>query len=212
MLLTPGKEGTDGAIRKVRQMVKDDPDKYFFPNQFSSEFNLLAHYQNTAQEIWAQTKGKITHLVSALGTSGTIMGISKYLKEKNPDLQVIAAQAERGHYIQGLKHMGEAIVPAIYNRKYIDKTVLIDSESAIHMTREIIQHEAIPAGMSSGAALMAAWSVVREVDQGCVVVIFPDRCEKYLSTSLFDPRKDLPCLLDSPEYLKSYSYMTQSRL
>lgn len=185
IVLTDKDMGTDGAIRKAREMVKKDPDKYFMPDQFSNKFNKMAHYQTTAEEIWRQTKGKINYFVSALGTSGTIMGVSKYLKEKDSDIKIVSAHPIRGHYIQGLKNMEEAIVPSIYDPGRIDETVMVESEQAFATTREIVKKEGIFVGMSSGAAMYAAQQVAKKITSGNIVVIFPDRGEKYLSTDLF---------------------------
>jgi cysteine synthase B len=184
IILTPAEEGTDGAIRKTRQLVKDDPDKYFNPDQFSNEFNTFAHYENTAEEIWQQTNGKITHIVCALGTSGTIMGVGSALKKKNPKIKIVEAQPVEGHYIQGLKNMQEAIVPTIYDPKLIDEHIMIESEEAFEMSRRIALEEGILVGMSAGAAMLAALKV-SEKEDGLFVAIFADRGEKYLSTDLF---------------------------
>jgi cysteine synthase B len=183
--LTPEKEGTDGAIRKTRQLVKDHPDKYFNPDQFSNVYNTSAHYKTTAEEIWQQTDGKITHFVSALGTSGTIMGVGTALKKKNPKIKIVEAQPVKGHYIQGLKNMQEAIVPSIYDPKMIDEHIMIESEEAFEMSRQIALREGIFAGMSAGAAMLAALKVSEKIDKGLIVAIFADRGEKYLSTDLF---------------------------
>ena len=189
IVLTDADQGTDGAIRKAHQMVQDQPDLYFMPNQFSNEYNKLAHYYTTANEIWEDTQGKVTHFVSSLGTSGTIMGVGMGLKAKNPDIKIIEAHPVKGHYIQGLKNMDEAIVPAIYNPKEIDKTVMIDSEEAFAMARSIVLQEGIFVGMSSGAAMVAALACSKDIEEGFIVVAFPDRGEKYLSTALFDHTK-----------------------
>ena len=183
--LTDGKLGTDGAIRKAREMVKENPEKYFMPDQFSNEFNKIAHYRTTGEEIWKQTKGKIDYFVSALGTSGTIMGVSKVLKEHNPDIKIVCAHPVKGHYIQGLKNMEEAIVPSIYDPSQIDITIMVETEAAYEMTRQIVNQEGIFVGMSSGAAMYAAVEIARQITSGTIVVIFPDRGEKYLSTNLF---------------------------
>jgi cysteine synthase B len=183
--LTDGKLGTDGAIRKAREMVKENPEKYFMPDQFSNEFNKIAHYRTTGEEIWKQTKGKIDYFVSALGTSGTIMGVSKVLKEHNPDIKIVCAHPVKGHYIQGLKNMEEAIVPSIYDPSQIDITIMVETEAAYEMTRQIVSQEGIFVGMSSGAAMYAAVEIAKQIVSGTIVVIFPDRGEKYLSTSLF---------------------------
>jgi len=183
--LTDGKLGTDGAIRKAREMVKAEPEKYFMPDQFSNEFNKIAHYRTTGEEIWKQTNGKIDYFVSALGTSGTIMGVSKVLKEHNPDIKIVCAHPVKGHYIQGLKNMEEAIVPSIYDPSQIDITIMVETEAAYEMTRRIVSREGIFVGMSSGAAMFAAVEIAKQIKSGTIVVIFPDRGEKYLSTNLF---------------------------
>lgn len=185
IILTNANEGTDGAIKLVRKMVAEDPQTYFNPDQFSNSYNKLAHYKVTAEEIWQQTGGMLTHIVSSIGTSGTIMGLSKSLKENNPKIQVICAHPVKGHYIQGLKNMEEAIVPQIYDPKRIDLQIDVESESAFAMARRIVKEEGIFVGMSSGAAMVAALEAVKDIDHGCMVIIFPDRGEKYLSTKLF---------------------------
>ncbi|WP_300705239.1 cysteine synthase family protein [uncultured Alistipes sp.] len=184
--LTPAAEGTDGAIRLARQLVRENPEKYFMPDQFSNACNYLAHYENTALEIWQQTGGEIDYLVCALGTSGTLMGLSKFLKIMKPSIQVVCAHPIRGHYIQGLKNMEEAIVPSIYDPSKIDIQELIESEEAIETARRIIAVEGIFAGMSSGAAMLAAMRVAERIESGNIVVVFPDRAEKYLSTNMFN--------------------------
>lgn len=183
--LTDGTLGTDGAIRKARVLVKENPEKYFMPDQFSNKYNQLAHYKTTAEEIWRQTDGKVDYFVSSIGTSGTIIGISKFLKEKNPDIKVVCAYPVKGHYIQGLKNMEEAIVPSIYDSSMIDEKVMIESEEAFDMARNIVKYEGMFIGMSSGAAMLAAAEVAKKIGRGNIVVIFPDRGEKYLSTELF---------------------------
>jgi cysteine synthase B len=185
VILTDVAQGTDGAIRKARGLVAASPDKYFMPDQFSNEYNKLAHYQTTANEIWQDTGGKVTHFVSAVGTSGTLMGVGMGLKKKNPAIKIIEAHPVQGHYIQGLKNMQEAIVPEIYDPSQIDKRVMVESEDAFAMSREIVRQEGIFVGMSSGAAMLAALECIRQIDEGLVVVIFADRGEKYLSTTLF---------------------------
>ena len=185
IILTDGTLGTDGAIIKVAELIREYPDKYFNPNQFSNEYNKLAHYIGTAEEIWKQTDGRVTHFVSALGTSGTIMGVGKRLKEKNPNIKIIEAQPVKEHYIQGLKNMTEAIVPEIYDVSKIDESIPIDSEEAFEIARRIVREEGIFVGMSSGAAMLAALKIIEKIEKGVIVVIFPDRGEKYLSTDLF---------------------------
>lgn len=185
--LTPADEGTDGAIRLARKLVAENPGKYFMPDQFANAANYLAHYGGTALEIWQQTSGEIDYLVCALGTSGTLMGLSRFLKGMKPSVKVVCAHPHKGHYIQGLKNMEEAIVPQIYDPSKIDVHEMVDSEDAIAMARELIAKEGIFAGMSSGAAMLAAIRTAEKIESGNIVVLFPDRAEKYLSTVMFDP-------------------------
>lgn len=187
VVLTDAAEGTDGAIREVRRRVAAEPARYFTPDQFSNRYNKLAHYITTAEEILRDTDGRLTHYVSALGTSGTLMGVGKRLKEIDPSIRIVCAEPVRGHYIQGLKNMQEAIVPAIYDASAIDDRVMIDSEEAFAMTRRLAREEGIFAGMSAGAAMLAASRVAAELEHGLIVVILADRGEKYLSTPLFNP-------------------------
>lgn len=187
--LTPAEEGTDGAIRMARRLVQEQPDKYFMPDQFSNACNYQAHYESTALEIWQQMNGQIDYLVCALGTSGTIMGLSRFLKMMKRDIQTVCAHPVKGHYIQGLKNMEEAIVPAIYDPSKIDIQEMIESEEAIATARRIIISEGIFAGMSSGAAMLAAMRTAERIDRGNIVVVFPDRAEKYLSTRMFQDFK-----------------------
>lgn len=185
VILTEAEEGTDGAIRKAREMVAQNPEKYFMPDQFTNRYNKIAHYSTTAEEMIRDTDGRITHFVSSLGTSGTLMGTAKRLKELNPAIRIVEAQPVRGHYIQGLKNMSEAIVPEIYNPSFVDISIEIDSEEAFETARRIVREEGIFCGMSSGAAMLAALRVEKRIDSGVIVCIFPDRGEKYLSTQLF---------------------------
>lgn len=164
VILTPAEEGTDGAIRLARKMVKENPDKYFMPDQFANAANYQAHYEKTAIEIWQQTDGQIDYFVSAVGTSGTLMGVSRFLRAMKPVIKIVCAHPIKGHYIQGLKNMGEAIVPQIYNPALIDTQEMIESEEAIEMAQEIIAKEGISAGMSSGAAMLAALRTAKMID------------------------------------------------
>lgn len=186
VILTPADEGTDGAIRLAHKLVNENPGKYFMPDQFSNASNYMAHYKNTAIEIWQQMDGKIDYLVGAIGTSGTLMGLTKFLKIMNPDIKIVCAYPVKGHYIQGLKNMEEAIVPEIYDPEILDSQEMIESEEAIETARQIIAKEGIFAGMSSGAAMLAAMRTAEKIKSGNIVVVFPDRAEKYLSTSMFE--------------------------
>ena len=186
IILTDAELGTDGAIMKSLELIEQNPELYFNPNQFSNEYNKLAHYGTTAQEIWYQSGGELTHMVSSLGTSGTLMGVGMRLKSFNPEIKIIEAQPVKGHYIQGLKNMDEAIVPELYDPSQIDESIMIDTEEAYEMARRIVLEEGIFVGMSSGAAMIAACKVAQSIEKGYIVVIFPDRGEKYLSTNLFN--------------------------
>jgi cysteine synthase B len=183
--LTDGKLGTDGAIKKTRELVAKFPEKYYYPDQFSNDNNILAHYETTAAEIWEQMNGKIDYFVAAIGTSGTLMGVSKYLKQKNPNIKVVSAEPVKGHYIQGLKNMEEAIVPAIYDREHLDDIIMVETEDAYELARQAARSEGIFCGMSSGAAMYASLEVAKKAKSGNIVTIFPDRGEKYLSTKLY---------------------------
>lgn len=185
ILLTDKQYGTDGAICTAKEMVSKDPDKYFFPNQFSNEYNKMAHYKTTAQEIWEQTNGEVDYFVSSIGTSGTIMGVGQALKENKPSIKIVCAYPEKNHYIQGLKNMEEAIVPEIYKPEEIDENITVSSEESFEIARQVVKKEGIFVGMSSGAAMLAAMKLSQKIDKGNIVVIFPDRGDKYLSTGLF---------------------------
>jgi cysteine synthase B len=171
-------------------MYAAHPELYFMPDQFANAANYMAHYERTAIEIWQACGGQIDYFVSAVGTSGTLMGVSRFLRIMKPDIKVICAHPTRGHYIQGLKNMEEAIVPDIYDESLIDSQEMIDSEEAIDMARQIIAREGIFAGMSSGAAMLAARRTAQRIEHGNIVVLFADRAEKYLSTKMFEPFGD----------------------
>ena len=188
--LTPAKLGTDGAIMRARELVQQYPQRYFMPDQFSNKYNRLAHYEGTAQEILQQAGGKVDYFVSSLGTSGTLMGVGLALRERDPSCRIVSAHPVLGHYIQGLKNLEEAIVPAIYDPKQIDRHIMIESEDAFELTRQLVRAEGLFVGMSSGAALLAAQVIAREIDSGTIVLILPDRGEKYLSTALWGSPDD----------------------
>jgi cysteine synthase B len=183
--LTDAKLGTDGAIKKAHELADKKPRKYFMPDQFSNKYNKIAHYETTAKEIWKDTQGKIDYFVAAIGTSGTLMGVGAFLKKYNPRIKIISAEPVRGHYIQGLKNMEEAIVPAIYKKELLDGVIMIETEEAFEMARKIAKLEGIFVGMSSGAAMLASFKIAKKIKKGNIVTIFPDRGEKYLSAGLF---------------------------
>ncbi len=185
LLISPSEEGTDGAIRLAQRILAEDPDKYFMPNQFDNEVNMVAHYETTGKEILEQTAGRVTHFVAGMGTTGTLMGVGKRLKEFNRDIKIIGVEPTKCHRIQGLKNMSESIVPKIFNPNMLDERHLIYDEEAFDTTRKLAVKEGIFAGMSSGAAVHIALRKSSEIKEGVIVVILPDRGDRYLSTSLF---------------------------
>ena len=185
VLLTPGEGGTDGAIRKAHQILEDEPDKYFMPNQFNNENNVLAHYETTGPEIFSQTEGEIDVFIAGMGTTGTLMGAGKYLKEKNPKVKIIGIEPKRGHKIQGLKNMEESIVPKIYNPSVLDEKIIVEDDQAFETTRLLATKEGLFVGMSSGAAVLGALLIAEDMNYGTIVAILPDRGDRYLSTALF---------------------------
>jgi len=185
VILTSTKEGTDGAIRRAHQIINEDPDKYYMPNQFENENNVLSHYETTGPEIFSQTKGKIDVLVAGMGTTGTLMGVGKYLKEKKPKVRIIGVEPVKGHKIQGLKNMNESIVPKIYCPKMLDEKIVIGDDEAFKTTRLLSTKEGIFVGMSSGVAVAATLRIAKNMNSGTIVTILPDRGDRYLSTTLF---------------------------
>ena len=185
IILTDPDLGTDGAITKVGELTKKYPNRYFRANQFSNQYNKIAHYESTAREIWQQTGGKIDYFAAALGTSGTLMGVAAYLKKRDPKIKIVSVEPSKGHFIQGLKNMEEALVPALYDKNKIDKIIMVNTEESFAMSRRIAREEGIFVGMSSGAAMLACLKIADEIKTGNIVTIFPDRGEKYLSTELF---------------------------
>jgi S-sulfo-L-cysteine synthase (O-acetyl-L-serine-dependent) len=185
IIYTPGDEGTDGAIRKVREIYAADPDKYFYPDQYNNPANVEAHYNGTGREIWAQTEGRVTHFVAGLGTSGTFVGTTRRLKELNPNIQCISIQPDSPfHGLEGLKHMETAIVPGIYDPKLADRDMGVETEPAQKLTKRLAREEGILAGVSAGAALWASLDIAKKLPKGeraVIVMIFPDSGEKYLS-------------------------------
>jgi cysteine synthase B len=179
-------EGSDGAIRLCRKVLADNPEKYWKPDQYNNPANSLAHYESTGPEIWRQTDGRITHFVAAIGTSGTIMGTGRYLKEQNPRVQVIAAEPDDAfHGLEGLKHMATSIVPGIYREEELDRKIGIATDDAYAMVYRLGREEGLLLGQSSGAALVAALEVARDLEQGTLVMLFPDFGDRYLSTNLW---------------------------
>jgi cysteine synthase B len=186
LVVTDPLEGTDGAIRLARRLHADDPDRYFYPDQYNNDANWRAHYDTTAPEIIEQTSGRLTHFVAGLGTSGTFMGIGRRLRRFNPAIRLVSFQPDRPfHGLEGLKHMESAIVPGIYDPSLADEDLRVDTERAYEMVRRLAREEGLLAGISSGAALAVSLDVARRLQSGVVVTIFPDGAEKYLSDSFW---------------------------
>ncbi len=184
-LRTPAKLGTDGAIEAVYRLQRREPGKYFIPDQYNNPANPLAHYNGTALEIWEQTEGRITHLVATMGTSGTLMGMSRRLKELKKEVQIIGVEPYLGHKIQGLKNMKEAYRPGIFNRKLLDEKINIKDEDAYETSRLLAREEGLFVGMSAGAAAYVALQTAKQLPRGVIVTILADGGERYLSTTLF---------------------------
>jgi cysteine synthase B len=182
LILTDPLEGSDGAILAARKLAAENPDLYWYANQYDNPANWLAHYNSTGPEIWAQTNGQVTHFIAGLGTSGTLTGVGKYLREMNPSVQIIAIQPDDAfHGLEGLKHMATAIKPGIYDVHFANRTVEVSTEDAHAMVRQLAREEGLFVGISSGAAAVAALRVASELEAGQVVTVFPDAGYKYLS-------------------------------
>lgn len=182
LILTDPHESTDGAQRYVKTMVENDPERYFYPDQYNNDANWRAHYETTAMEIWRQTEGRITHFVTGLGTTGTFMGVTRRLKELNPAIQCISMQPDSPlHGLEGLKHMQTALVPGIYDPKIADDQIEVATEDAHQMVLRLAREEGYLVGVSSGANLVAALAVASRLKQGVIVTVFCDSASKYLS-------------------------------
>jgi len=201
--LTPGHLGTDGAIEAVYRLARENPDRYFMADQFNNPANWMAHYDGTAREVWEQTGGKISMLVATLGTSGTLMGMSRRLKEYNPDIRIVGVEPYLGHKIQGLKNMKEAYRPEIYDKKRLDEKINIEDEEAYEMARQLARKEGLFVGMSSGAAMAIARKKAETMENGILVVLFSDSGERYLSTPLFTVEEEIG--------LKLFNTMTRKK-
>jgi cysteine synthase B len=182
LVLTDPSEGSDGAIRTARKMAAENPGRYFYANQYDNPANWRAHYHTTGPEIVSQSGGAVTHFVAGLGTSGTLTGVGRYLREYNPSIQIIGVQPDRPmHGLEGLKHMATALKPGIYDPAFPDLLVQVETEAAHEMVRRLASEEGLFVGISSGAAAVAALQVASQLDDGTVVTLFPDAGYKYLS-------------------------------
>jgi len=185
VVLTPAREGVDGAIRRAHQLLNEEPDRYYMPNQFDNENNVLAHYETTGPEIFSQTEGEIDVFVAGMGTTGTLIGAGKYLKEKKPGVKITGMEPTEGHTIQGLKNMSENIVPRIYYPEALDEKITVEDGEAFEIARLLAVREGLLVGMSSGAAVAGALHIAKNMKRGTIVAVLPDRGDRYLSTTLF---------------------------
>jgi cysteine synthase B len=186
LIFSSGMEGSDGAILLCRKLLAETPERFFKPDQYANPMNPQAHYESTGPEIWEATGGRVTHFVASIGTGGTIMGTGRYLKERNPAIQVVAAEPDDAlHGLEGLKHMASSIVPPIYHEERLDRKVPVPTDAAYDLVYELGARSGVVVGQSSGAALYAARTLARELDDGVIVMIFPDFGDRYLSTNLW---------------------------
>src|SRR5438874_4548936 len=193
LVLTDPTEGTDGAQRYVKKLVDADPGKYFYPDQYNNPANWKAHYETTANEIWRQTEGQVTHVVAGMGTSGTFVGVTKRLKELNPSIQCISMQPNSPlHGLEGMKHMASALVPGIYDASLADEQIEVATEDAHRMVLRLAREEGILVGVSSGGNLVAAMNVAEKLKEGVVVTIFCDSAAKYLSEDFWHEEAEAP--------------------
>jgi len=183
--LTAGNRSTDGAIIRAHKILEESPEQYFMPNQFDNKNNVLAHYETTAPEIFKQTKGEIDVFVAGMGTTGTLMGVSKYLRKRKPSVKIVGVEPTENHSIQGLKNLHESIVPRIFKSSALDEEITVTDDEAFDTTRVLATREGLFVGMSSGAAVAGALKVAKGMKSGTVVVLLPDRGDRYLSTKLF---------------------------
>jgi cysteine synthase B len=185
VILTDPSEGSDGAIQRARALARTEPHRYWYANQYDNPANWQAHYLTTGPEVLAQTGGGVTHFVAGLGTSGTLMGSGRYLREKLPDVRIVAVQPDEAfHGLEGLKHMPTSIRPGIFDPNFADRTLGVETEEAYAMVRQLAREEGLFVGVSSGAAVAAAIRLGREIQRGCIVVVLPDAGYKYLSDRL----------------------------
>jgi cysteine synthase B len=182
LILSDPLEGSDGAILKARELVEERPDLYWYANQYNNPANWGAHYKSTGPEILYQTRGQVTHFVAGLGTSGTLTGTGRYLREQLPNVKIISFQPDAPfHGLEGLKHMPTAIKPGIYDESVAGSNSEVQTEAAHEMVKRLAREEGLFVGISSGAAAVAALRVASELDEGVVVTVFPDAGYKYLS-------------------------------
>lgn len=192
IILSDGSKGMDGAIDLAKEIAQDP--KYYMPYQFKNQYNVLAHYETTGEEIWQATNGKVRMFVAGIGTTGTLMGVSKRLKEYNPEVKIVGVEPYPNSSIQGLKNLSYQYVPEIYDPSRLDEKINVKDEDAFEMARILTLREGIFCGISSGAAMWGAYEKAKEMDEGLIVTLFPDGGEKYVSTPLYEPSKCFECL------------------
>ena len=211
--LTPGHLATDGAIEEAYRLAREEPESYVLMDQFNNPACVEAHYRGTAPEIWEQTGGRVTHVVGSMGTSGSVMGLAKWMRSNAPDVRTVAVEPYAGHAIQGLKNMQASYPPGIYEKKYLDRIIRIEDEHAFEICRKLARWEGVFAGMSSGAALGGALQLASELEEGFIVVLLPDGGERYLSTPLFaSPLKQGMLLENLDGQKKEYLDLQSGRL
>jgi cysteine synthase len=194
IVLSPGTKGMNGAEDLAKKIVEENPDKYSMPNPFTNPYNVLAHYETTADEIWKDTQGQITHFVAGIGTSGTLMGVARKLRQYRPDIKVIAVEPETKTPIQGLKNLEVQYVPSIFESKSVDERHYVNLQTAEETARLLALEEAVLCGPSTGAILHVALEKAKTLKEGVFVVMAPDGGEKYLSTQLCDEEKCRECV------------------
>jgi cysteine synthase B len=185
LVLSPSEEATDGAIRLAHRILGETPDRYYMPNQYANPDNVRAHFETTGPEIFAQSAGDIDLFVAGMGTGGTLMGVGKYLRQQRPGIRIVGVEPTLGHKVQGLKNMREAIVPEIYREEALDSKITVEDDVAFETARLLAMREGLFVGMSSGAAVAGALETARQMTSGTIVVLLPDRGDRYLSTALF---------------------------
>jgi cysteine synthase B len=185
VIQTPAKDNIDGAIRQAHILMEQFPGKYYMPNQYENEANVLAHFQTTGPEIYRQTDGEVDYFVAGMGTTGTLMGVGKYLKSVKPAARIVGVEPVTGHTIQGLKNMTESMVPGIYRPEQLDLKEMVEDGEAFDTTKLLATKEGLFVGTSAGAAVAVALRIAKMIDQGTIVVILPDRGDRYLSTMQF---------------------------
>jgi cysteine synthase len=192
IVLSEGSQGMDGAIDLAKEIAQDA--RYYMPYQFKNQYNVFSHYETTGEEIWRATQGEVRVFVGGLGTTGTLMGVSKRLKENNPDIKIVGVEPYPNSKIQGLKNLTSQYVPEIYDPSRLDEKINVTDEDAFEMARALTVREGIFCGISSGAAMWGALQKAVELDHGVIVTLFPDGGEKYVSTPLYEPSKCFECL------------------